>query len=61
VCLEQNGKLEDYIINLHIVNNAIDETDPIELEPFVYTGQLKYKEVQLFIRDHYHTDKIYRF
>lgn len=61
VCLEQNGKLEDYIINLHIVNNAIDETDPIELEPFVYTGQLKYKEVQLFIRDHYHTDKIYKF
>ena len=61
VCVEQFGKLEDYIIKLHIINNAIDETDPVELEPFAYTGQLKYKEVQLFIRDHFYTDKIYKF
>lgn len=61
VCVEQFGKLEDYVIKLHIINNAIDETDPVELEPFAYTGQLKYKEVQLFIRDHFHTDKIYKF
>ena len=46
---------------MHIINNAIDETDPVELEPFAYTGQLKYKEVQLFIRDHFYTDKIYKF
>lgn len=61
VCVEQFGKLEDYVIKLHIINNAIDETDPVELEPFAYTGELKYKEVQLFIRDRFHTDKIYKF
>lgn len=61
VCVEQFGKLEDHVIKLHIINNAIDETDPVELEPFAYTGQLKYKEVQLFIRDHFYTDKIYKF
>lgn len=61
ICVEQFGKLEDYVIKLHIINNAVDETDPVELEPFAYTEQLKYKEVQLFIRDHFYTDKIYKF
>lgn len=54
----KNGQIIEVPAKLNLKNFMIDETNPIEFECFVYSGNINAKPVKLVLRDHHNLENI---
>jgi len=55
---DSKGMIKDKPVKLNILNNALDENDPIEMDEFIYSKEYTFTRLKLFIRDHDHPEDI---
>lgn len=58
---KEDKKIEEIEIKLNILNGAVDPSNPIDMECFVYPNAISPKRIQLFVRDHNNPDIIAAF
>lgn len=59
--IDNDGELQDVNIIINIKDCAVDLNNPITLTPFIYRGSLKYKTIELAVRDKHNSQNIASF